>query len=354
MSDETSEANSPQPIANSILQGHSDPEAHFLNSFNAKTLHHAWLICGPSGIGKATLAYRIARFILTYGASSHDGPGLFGNDLKPLVPTNMVTDIKDPVCSRIISGGHPDFLNIVRTIDQKTGKRRKEITVNEVRAIGSFLSKTSAEGGWRVIVIDSADDLNSNAANAVLKVLEEPPRQSLILLVSHNPGRLLPTIRSRCRRLSLQSLSKSDMCDLLSHYMHEITPAEAAKLANISDGSIGRALDLSRDGGLEIFREINHILTNLPVIDIPRLHKLGDTLARDNSDELFNHAFGIINIWLINVIKKSIIKSNRSLDPLIMVWENTGQLFRQAKGLNLDRKQIILNTFLSIENAIKY
>jgi DNA polymerase III subunit delta' len=353
MSDEDFEDGPPLPNANPDLLGQSEAEAQFLNSFNSGRLPHAWLLCGPRGIGKATLAHRIARFVLTQGGNVDEGPGLFGDDLPQSDPTSLATDIENAVCRRMIAGGHADFLHIERSIDEKTGKRRKEITVNEVRSVGSFLSMTPAEGGWRVIIIDSADEMNTNAANAVLKVLEEPPKRALILLVSHNPGRLLPTIRSRCRRLLLKSLSDRTISDLLSQYDPEMIPEDAAELANIADGSIGRALDLSSEGGLEIYREINGILATLPQLDIPRLHRLGDKLARDNSGELFDRAFELINRWLVNIIKGSAIDKNSGLDPLIEVWENTGRLFGQTKGLNLDRKQVILNTFLSIEGANK-
>jgi DNA polymerase-3 subunit delta' len=357
MSDEELEEGAPPPIANSVLLGQSEAEARFLTAFNSGKIPHAWLICGPNGIGKATLAHRIARFILTHGGNADEGPGLFGDDLPQTDPSSLATDLADPVCRRIISGGHADFLHIKRTDDEKTGKRRKEIRVDEVRAVGSFLSKTPAEGGWRVVVIDSADEMNENAANAVLKVLEEPPKRALLLLVSHNPGRLLPTIRSRCRRLLLKSLPERTIADLLAEFEPELLPEDATELAQISDGSIGRALHLAGEGGLEIYREITGILESLPQLDIPRLHKLGDKLARDNSGELFDRSSELINGWLVNVIRNTATVGQQSrqssLDPWIEVWENTGRLFSQAKGLNLDRKQVILNTFLSIEGAAK-
>ncbi|MBT4588209.1 MAG: DNA polymerase III subunit delta' [Rhodospirillaceae bacterium] len=353
MSDDELEEGPPLPLTNSTLLGQAEAEANFLSSFNSGKLPHAWLLWGPRGIGKATLAYRIARFILTKGGGADDGPGLFGDDLPQTDPSSLATDIDDPVCRRIIAGGHADFLKIERSVDEKTGKRRKEITVDEVRAVGSFLSMTPAEGGWRVVVIDSADEMNANAANAVLKVLEEPPKRALLLLVSHNPGRLLPTIRSRCRRLMLKALSEQTVSDLLVQYDPEMLAEDAAELASIADGSIGRALDLSGEGGLEVYREISGILDSLPRLDIPRLHRLGDKLARDNTGELFERAFELINRWLVTTIRGRASNRNSGLDPWIEVWENTGRLFGQAKGLNLDRKQVILNIFLSIEGAAK-
>jgi DNA polymerase-3 subunit delta' len=351
MSEEDLEFESLQPIANPDLLGQFDAETQFLNSFNSGRVPHAWLICGPKGVGKSTLAYRIARYVLNNGGNVNDAQSLFGDGFSKSDTTSLATDIEDPVCRRVISGSHADCLSIQRTFDVKTGKRRKEITVNEVRAVGSFLSMTPGEGGWRVIIIDSADDMNTNAANAVLKVLEEPPKRALLLLISHNPGRLLPTVRSRCRRLVLKSLSEECIFELLKQFCPNMLEEDAKELASISDGSIGRAMSLSSEGGLDIYRDINAILGTLPQLDIPLLHSLGDKLVRDNSGELFDRAFELINRWLVNIIKGSAIAKNSSLDPWVAVWENTGRLFGQAKGLNLDRKQVILNTFLSIESA---
>ena len=358
MSDQELEDGLPVANANAILQGQSEAETSFLSAFNSGKLPHAWLICGPNGIGKATLAHRIARFVLTHGGPVDDGPGLFGDAMPQADLTSLATDLANPVCRRIIAGGHADFLHIQRSKDEKTGKLRKEITVDEVRAVVSFLSMTPAEGGWRIVVIDSADEMNANAANAVLKVLEEPPARALLLLVSHNPGRLLPTIRSRCRRLVLKPLSERTIADLLVEYDPDILPEDAAELAQIADGSIGRALHLANEGGLEVYREISGILETLPQLDIPRLHKLGDKLARDTTGQLFERACELINRWLVDIIRGSATGTQQtavsSLDPWIEVWENTGRLFQQAKGLNLDRKQVILNTFLSIEGATKH
>ena len=345
------EASPPLPIANPDLFGHAGAEAEFLGSFNSGRLPHAWLISGPPGIGKATLAYRMARFILTHDHSLENGVGLFHDRLTQNKPTNLAIDITSPICRRIISGGHADFLNIERSINEKTGKKRKEITVDEVRGIASFLSKTPAEGGWRIIVIDSADEMNINAADAVLKVLEEPPKRVLLILISNNSAKLLPTIHSRCRRLTLNSLPAKTINKFLQQYNPQMTSGDLNHLVEIADGSIGRAFGLLKDGGLDIYREVNDILATLPQLDIPRLHQLGDKLNRDKSGKASEHTFDIINRWLVNIIKDLAINDIGRLDPWIEVWENTGRLFNETKGLNLNPKQIILNTFIAIKSA---
>ena len=360
MTDNSEESGPPDPRENEELRGQREAETHFLDAYNSKKLPHAWLLCGPKGVGKATLAHRIARFILSRPVADADSPGLFRDALQTVDPSSLFTNQNSPVFRRVATGAHADFLFIERTVDEKNGKLRKEIRVNEVRGIVSFLSMSPAEGGWRVVIIDSADEMNVNAANAFLKVLEEPPKRALLLLVSHNPGRLLPTILSRCRRLTLRSLLPVTISQLLQDYAPEIDADDAADLAELADGSVGRALRLAQEGGLDLYRDINQLLGNLPRLDIPGVHKLGDKLARDKSDEAFVQTADLLDRWLVDRIKANTLdtgKRNRSLmsptglDPWIEVWEKTNHLFQQANSLHLDRKQIILNTFLSIEAA---
>ncbi len=339
------------PISNPDLLDHINEEYQFLNSYNSGRLPHAWLICGPRGIGKATLAYRISRFLLSRNEMFQEGNILLGKESPQEGVTNLATNITESVCRRIISGGHSDFLKIERSINEKTGKRRNEIRINEVREAVSFLSKTPAEGRWRVIVIDSADELNPNAANAILKILEEPPKNAILLLVSHNPGRLLPTIRSRCRRLRLNSLSKDTIRTLLCKYSSGMTAKDAQKLAEVSDGSIGLALELSERGGLEIYGDINDILKSLPQLDIALVHQFSDKINRDTSGEKFETTFYLINRWLVDIIKRAAINKDSSLDPWIQVWDNTTHLLNTTKRVNLEPKQVILNTFIAIKSV---
>ena len=345
-----SETSVPSPISNPDLFDHSVAENEFLSSFNSGRLAHAWLITGPKGIGKATLSHRIARFILTRNYSFDNSSTLFKDNFERGDPQSLAVDITNPVCRRIISGGHPDFLNIERSVDDKTGKLRKEITIDAVRDISLFLTKTPAEGGWRVIIIDNVDELNFNAANAVLKVLEEPPKQALILLVSNNPARLLPTIRSRCRRLSLNLLSNKTIKELLIQNNAKISPENLDQLVDMASGSFGHALELSKEGGFEIYREVNDILNMMPEIDLTRIHQLGDKLNRDKTGKVSEHTFDLINHWLVKVIKDLAKSKISSLDGWFEIWENTGDLFNKTKRLNLDTKQTILSTLIAIKN----
>ena len=203
----------PDPRANPDLSGHAAAEETLKTAAESGRLAHAWLFRGPRGIGKATLAFRFARWLLaSSGASSLAAPAppsLFGDDMAPEAigsDEGLFVAPENPVFRRVAAAGHADLMTIEVGLDDR-GRRRREIVAADVREVGRFLSMTPAEGGWRVVIIDSADDMNRHAANAVLKVLEEPPRRAVLLLVSHNPGRLLATIRSRCRSLALRPLA---------------------------------------------------------------------------------------------------------------------------------------------------
>src|SRR5712691_11401764 len=177
------------PRANPHLRGHEAAERELRRLTEAGRLPHAILLCGPRGIGKATLAFRLARFLL---ARSGDG---FGDG-----DGGLAIDPEQSVFHRVASGGHADLLTVERTYDPRRRRLRSEILVEDTREIAGFFRLTAAEEGWRIVIVDGAEEMNRNAANALLKILEEPPRRALLLLVSHSPGRLLPTIRSRCRR----------------------------------------------------------------------------------------------------------------------------------------------------------
>ena len=177
-----------EPRANPLLMGQGEAVARLEAFYRSGRLPHAMILSGPRGVGKATLAFSFARWLLAQGGAG----GLFGAaEPQP----DLAVDPSDAVFRRVASGGHPDLLTLERTVNEKTGKLRDEIIIEDTRAVGAFLRLTPAEGGWRIVVVDAADELNRNSANALLKVLEEPPRQALLLLVAHAPGSLLPTIR---------------------------------------------------------------------------------------------------------------------------------------------------------------
>ena len=190
------------PRETGVLYGHGEAEQALLGAYRSSRFPHAWLIAGPAGIGKATLAYRMARFML-----AHPDPRA------PLVQNakSLQVPADHPAACRIAAQAHSDLLVLERTINEKTGKLRQDIQVDDVRRTVAFFGSTPGEGGWRVAIVDAVDELNESGANALLKILEEPPRRAVLLLVSRSAARVLPTMRSRCRSLVLRPLRSGVM-----------------------------------------------------------------------------------------------------------------------------------------------
>ena len=345
-----------EPRANPLLIGQDEAVARLDAFRRSGRLPHALMLSGPRGVGKATLAFRFARTLFTGGTASR--PGLFG---EITADSEMVPD---SIFRRVASGGHPDLLTLERGFDEKRGKLREEIIVEDVRGVGNFLRLTPAEGGWRIVVVDAADDLNRNAANALLKILEEPPRQSLLLLICHAPGRLLPTIRSRCQVLAVRKLHDHEVLDLLQRYRRDIGSEEQEILVKLAEGSIGRALDLAEAGGAALYRELVGLLASLPNLDIGAVHELGDRLAKTDAAAGFRTVTDLLGWWLGRMVREAargqlpleIVAGERAamqrllqraeLDQWQALWEKITLLFARADGLALDRKQVVLTAIL--------
>jgi DNA polymerase-3 subunit delta' len=354
------EASSVHPRIAVDLVGQEAAEAQFLAAYAAGRLPHAWLITGPRGVGKATLAYRIARFVLSQRSAEEDAGGLFGDALPNALPTSLHLAPDHPIFRRVAASGHSDLRVYERTSDKKS------IPVEIIRDVRTFLSLTPGEGEWRVVIIDSADDLNPNSANAVLKILEEPPARALLLLVSHEPGGLLPTIRSRCRQLRLHPLKDDVLRRLLRERMSDLSAEDIELLIALSEGSIGRALRLAGKGGIELFRDVSSLVGAVPHLDIASLHKLGDKVSRDTSGETMRTLGELLDWIMVRVARNAAgigtdaapgvtlpRPSSASLDRWMDVWEKTRTAFGEAEALNLDKKQLVLETFLAIEDAAR-
>ncbi len=277
------------------LIGQDTAETAFLDAYNSGKLHHAWMLTGPRGVGKATLAWRIARFLL---ATPSDDGGMFAAPS----PTTLDIDPEHPVARRIAAGGEGALKSVTRTLNPDTKKMRKQIVVDDIRALNGFFQMSAADGGRRVVIIDDADEMNSNAANALLKMLEEPPERATLLLLSHQPSSLLPTIRSRCRTLRLTTLSPDQMAQALDASGVE-TKGDPAALAALSGGSVGGALRMSLMGGLAMYGEVLALMSAAPRMDRARAIKLAEAAAQRGAEEKLILLFTLIDLMLARLAR---------------------------------------------------
>lgn len=324
------------PRENPDLVGHETAEAQLARSFRSGRMHHAWLITGPPGIGKATLAFRLARWIFAGKARS-------GTDTSLHVETNH------PMFRMVASGGHPDLRVLKREINEKTGKMRTEIVVEQARDAIHFLHHTPALGGWRIVIVDPVDDLGTATSNALLKALEEPPSRGLFLMINHAISRALPTIRSRCQRIVLQPLAGESVEAIVAKAMPDLPRAELAELSKLSEGSPGRALALAAAGGLELLHEMQALLARLPQLDALALDRLAEKTARAG-EEAVGSLRDLLLWWLAERVKAGAASAAPSgLDRWARLWENTARLFERAEAATLDRKQALLEIFYDIQ-----
>lgn len=342
------------PQNNFFLLGQEEAEKVILDAYNSNTMHNSWLISGVKGIGKATLAYRFARFLLDEKRRDNQ-------------PASTLSTNPDSSCNRLVSRkAHPDLKiverDFIETDRKKVIKAIKDgeamdneelralkksafIRIDDVRAINEFLSKKSSDDGWRVVVIDSIDDMNGASANALLKVLEEPPAKSILLLVSHNPGRLLPTIRSRCTKLVLKPLDNQVIASLLRRYRPGLDEAAIAGLAEISSGSIGKAINYADQGALAQYRALKDL------IFAGSRGKLDNLLDWVNQATAGEESYDLACELILKFCSDHIISSH-DIENLAAVWEDAIKIFRQAESLNMDKKQALINVLVRLGKAV--
>jgi DNA polymerase-3 subunit delta' len=308
----------PHPRESQRLFGQTHAEETLLHALNSR-MPHAWIFGGPRGIGKATLAYRLAKAILARGRGTGE-------------ISTLATDPAHPAVRRILSGGHADLMVLRRPADPKTGKLKAELPVDEVRRLGEFFARHSSEGGARIAIIDSADDLNRNAANALLKTLEEPPPGGLLILVSHAPRALLPTIRSRCRMLMMPPLSGADMHEALAHIAPDL--GNAGELARLSEGSMGGALEMAAldAAGLDTALAAIHRKQGR---DATAAHTLANELALAAAAPRFE-------LFLARLKSQFAHAAAQGDRAALEAWDEAVSMARAADHLNTDKRAIVL------------
>ena len=353
----------PHPRDTPHLFGQELAEAGFLDTFNSGRLHHGWLITGPRGVGKATLAWRIARFLLATPAQEDDG--LFG---APPPPETLDIPDDHPVARRMASGAEAGLFVLRRPYDEKAKRLKREITVEEARKLKGFFSLSSADGGRRVVIVDAADELNVSAANAILKLLEEPPANTTLLLVAHQPSGLLPTIRSRCRELRLSPLSPTDIARALSQAEID-TDADDTALAALSGGSVGEAVRLTNLNGLPLYADLITLLGTMPRFDRARAQALADAAAARGQEDRRALLYHLIDLMMARLARtgaigqppmpeaapdEAAILARLAPTPAAgRAWaqaaEEIGARLRHGEAVNLDPAALILDTVFKLQ-----
>ncbi len=355
------------PRANAEFRGQETAERILLDAWISGRMPHAWLIAGLRGVGKATLAFRVARFVLAQELTTPQG--LFG--AAPM-PRGLALDASHPVFKRVAAGGHGDLMVLEPgMLNPETNKETREIIVAHIRRAIDFLSMTPAEGGWRIVIVDQAETMNANAANALLKILEEPHARSLLILVTQAAGRLLPTLRSRCRRLDMPPLPAGIVGELLAQHAPELAAGERQAVAALAGGSIGQALDLVAADGLDLYRTLLGLIAAREASG-EGMHALADRvggnaataqaefrlfldLAQRLTSECARRGAGVSNAAGFTDEDDVVARlSANGPETWLMAWDRVRQLNAATDGLNLDRRQAALTALFALRGAARY
>jgi DNA polymerase-3 subunit delta' len=332
----------PEPAEHTGLVGHAEAAAQLAGAFRAGRLHHALLLAGPAGIGKATLAFRLAHHLLGFPDPSKAPDGL------------LPPDAGSPLFRSIAQNAHPSLLHLTRPANDRTKGFKTVITVEEIRRLGRFLGMTAHDGGFRVVIVDPVDDLNTSAANALLKGLEEPPPRTVFMLIAHSPGRLLPTIRSRCQTIRLQPLGGEEVIEVLGALGLAVPPAAEARaaLGERAGGSVRSAILLTEYGGLEIASAVDAVLDG-PAFDPAAAARIADAIAGKEQAiqfEMFNDHL------LASLANRAAAAAGAGAagiaDRLAASWSQIRGAAAETDTFNLDKRQHVLGQLMHAHRAL--
>ncbi|WP_372674878.1 DNA polymerase III subunit delta' [Aquicoccus sp.] len=366
----------PHPREAARIIGQDGAVSGFLDAYNSGRLHHAWLLTGPRGVGKATLAWALAKFLLA--TPEDEGPGLFG-DPEP-APDRIDIDPDHPVVRRIMAGSEPG-LKLIRRGGAGANEREREkawsegrfsqeIRIHEIRELSRFAHLSATEGGRRVVIVDSADDMNTQAANGLLKLLEEPPARTMFFLVSHQPSRLLPTIRSRCRELRLSPLGGEDMRIALEQVLTD-GPEMSDALVALSAGSVGEAVRLLKLDGPGNYAALIDLFAELPRMNRAHALRIAEGVAVRGEETRLDLLTGLIELFLARLAKtgaigkapmpeaapgeadlmKRLAPDMRKAREWAELADALGVRLRHGRAVNLDPAALILDTVFRIQET---
>jgi DNA polymerase-3 subunit delta' len=352
----------PHPRETAALVGHRAAVEEVMAAFAAGRVHHGWLVTGPRGVGKATLAWAMARHLLA--APAAEEAGLFA----PAAPATLDIPADHPVARRTRALSEPRLFLLRRSWNDKTERLPDVITVDDVRRMKSFFTLTAADGGRRVALIDAADEMNPQAANAVLKLLEEPPEGAVLILIAHQPQRLLPTVRSRCRELRLGTLAPADLGRALAQAGAEVAPGTEVALAELAGGSPGRAFALVERDGLAAYAALLRLLGGLPRLDRAAMLALADKAGGRGGAEVFDQVVTLTDLFLTRLARagtlgapppeagpgEATLLMRLAPDPgAARGWADLAATLtarvRRGRAVNLDPAALLVDMFLQID-----
>lgn len=360
-------AGAPHPMLANEIIGHSSQKLSFLSSFASNRLPQCWLLAGDMGIGKASFAWLIAKFLLT----TKYQPADLKNDLNESNINSILEPQSGSILNRIISGSEQRVYIVRRGYNEKRKTFFKNISIEDVRKLQSYCSLSIADGGKRIIIIDTADDLNKSSSNALLKLLEEPPKNTIFLLISHQPNLLVPTLKSRCQKLSFSNLDQTDLGAVLTAIGCKIEPSDQVSLSILSKGSAGAACRLLNSNCINLYSDILNISSSLPNLNTNKILQLSQNYfakAKPGEFEIFlemmQHFFsrlcktGAMQKPVLPSVTENEAKIMKNLCPNLKsahLWSEAANitLTKLNKGylLNIDIESLILDAFIYLEKS---
>ena len=341
----------PHPRENHNFFGHAEAERTFLLSYLSGHLPQAFIIGGRPGVGKATLAWRLARFLL-----ANPDPATAAGEAK----ADLFVPPGHPVSHQMAAMAHPDFILLRREWNHEKKTLYTQIQIDDVRRASHMFQQAAGRGGYRICILDCAEDLNQNSANALLKLVEEPPPRSLFLIVAHRPGRVMATLRSRCQKILLKPLAAADIRDIVAALGPPWSGAGETKLQAAiarAQGSAHHALRLLGDQGIELDASLRRMLNDLPHIDWSQVHALADRITARNNGKDYEMMLAMIEDWLDARVRLGARTLQgacaRRLSPYALVWEKLGEAARETEIFNLDKRPLVLSLFADLAAAIE-